>query len=160
VTIASEIESTSASSGEVEPVLLRHDGQLWVGVGSDHTDRKVESYGVAVAKQLCDKPIADEMWPYDEVEAHWDRLILRSWITESGDAVPYQEGTLDGLLTPGELVRRAQPPLADGTLMFCGTFPAQGGIRPAESFRYELADPELGRAITGGYVMRELPLIS
>src|SRR4051812_17549010 len=38
VTTASEIEATAASSGEVEPVLLRHDGALWVGVGSDHTD--------------------------------------------------------------------------------------------------------------------------
>jgi hypothetical protein len=160
VTTALEIESTTASSGEVEPVLLHHDGRLWVGVGSDHTDREVESYGVAVAKQLCDKPIADELWPYEEVKTHWDRLILRSWVTEDGAEVPYQEGTLDGLLAPDDLLARAQPPLADGTLMFCGTFPARGGIRPARAFRYELADPERGRSITGGYAMRELPLVS
>jgi Protein of unknown function (DUF2848) len=160
VTTAPEIESTTASSGEVEPVLLHHDGRLWVGVGSDHTDREVESYGVAVAKQLCDKPMAEELWPYEEVEAHWDRLILRSWIIENGAEVPYQEGTLDGLLAPRDLLTRAEPKLADGTLMFCGTFPAQGGIRPARAFRYELTDPERGRSITGGYAMRELPLVS
>ena len=160
VTTAPEIESTAASSGEVEPVLLHHDGRLWVGVGSDHTDREVESYGVAVAKQLCDKPIADELWLYEEVEGHWDRLVLRSWIIEHGAEVAYQEGTLDGLLTPGDLLAQAQPALADGTLMFCGTFPARGGIRPARAFRYELTDPELGRSIAGGYAMRELPLVS
>jgi hypothetical protein len=160
VTTAPEIESTTASSGEVEPVLLQCDGRLWVGVGSDHTDREVEAYGVAVAKQLCDKPIADELWPYDEVAGHWDRLILRSWITEDGAEVPYQDGTLDALLAPDTLLRHAQPPLADGTLMFCGTFAVQGGIRPAHAFRYELADPERGRSITGGYAIRELPLIS
>jgi hypothetical protein len=160
VTTATEIESTAASSGEVEPVLLHHDGRLWVGVGSDHTDREVESYGVAVAKQLCDKPIADELWPYDEVAAHWDRLILRSWITEDGAEVPYQDGTIDALLAPDELLRHARPSLADGTLMFCGTFPVQGGIRPGDAFRYELTDPQRGRSITGGYAVRELPLVS
>jgi len=160
VTTAPEIESTAASSGEVEPVMLHHDGQLWVGVGSDHTDREVESYGVAVAKQLCDKPIADELWPYEEVEAHWDRLVLRSWVIEHGVEVPYQEGTLDGLLPPGDLLAQAQPALADGSLMFCGTFPARGGIRPAQAFRYELADPERGRSIAGAYAIRELPLVT
>jgi Protein of unknown function (DUF2848) len=160
LTTAAEIESTSASSGEVEPVLLHHDGRLWVGVGSDHTDRDVESYGVAIAKQLCDKPIADELWSFDDVADHWDRLILRSWIVEHGAEALYQEGTLDGLLSPDELMRRAQPALVDGTLMFCGTFPAHGGIRAAAAFRYEIADPERGRSIQSRYAMQELPLVS
>ena len=30
------------SGGEVEFVLLQHAGKLWVGTGSDHTDREVE----------------------------------------------------------------------------------------------------------------------
>jgi hypothetical protein len=157
LTTATQIESTAASSGEVEVVLLRHDGRLYVGVGSDHTDREVETYGVAVAKQLCDKPIAPELWHYDEVEAHWDQLIIRSWVDED---TLYQEGTLDGLLRPDELMRLAEPALADGTVMFCGTFAAIGGIRSAAAFRYELADPVLGRTITGSYEMRALPLIS
>jgi hypothetical protein len=157
LTTATQIESTAASSGEVEVVLLRHDGRLYVGVGSDHTDREVETYGVAVAKQLCDKPLAPKFWLYDEVEAHWDQLTTRSWIDED---ILYQEGTLDGLLPPDELLRLAEPPLADGTVMFCGTFAAIGGIRSARAFRYELADPVLGRTIRGGYEMRTLPVIS
>ena len=48
----------NASSGEAEFVLLQHGGRLWVGTGSDHTDREVEKYGVSVSKQMCDKPIA------------------------------------------------------------------------------------------------------
>jgi Protein of unknown function (DUF2848) len=157
LTTATQIESTAASSGEVEVVLLRHDGRLYVGVGSDHTDREVETYGVAVAKQLCDKPIAPEFWLYDEVDAHWDQLATRSWIDED---ILYQEGTLDGLLPPDELLRLAEPPLADGTMMFCGTFAAIGGIRSARAFRYELADPVLGRTIRGSYEMQTLPVIS
>jgi len=157
VTTATEIESTAASSGEVEPVLLHHDGRLWVGVGSDHTDREVESYGIAVSKQLCDKPLAPAFWAYDQVVEHWDRLRLRSWI---GDGELYQEGTLDGLLHPDALLELAEPRIEDGALMFCGTFPAIGDIRPSSLFRYELTDPVAGRSIESRYEMRELPLIS
>ena len=62
LTTASAIESPGASSGEVEPVLLQNDGELWVGVGSDHTDRGVETYSVAVSKQLCDMPVSTKTW--------------------------------------------------------------------------------------------------
>jgi hypothetical protein len=157
LTTASTIESTEASSGEVEPVLLRHDGRLWVGAGSDHTDRDVEGYSVAVSKQLCDKPVAREMWAFDDVAEHWDELVLRSWI--DGDTV-YQEGVLSNLMKPDELMSRAEPQLAEGTLMFCGTLGAIGGIRPAREFRYELVDPVRERAIRGVYEMRTIPLVS
>jgi hypothetical protein len=160
LTTALEIESTDTSSGEVEAVLLRHDGTLWVGAGSDHTDRDLETHSVAASKQLCDKPIAPELWPYEDVLPHWDRLILRSWITREGVESPYQDGTLDGLLHADDLIARATPPLTDGTLMFCGTVPVQGNIRPARTFRYELHDPVLGRTIAGRYSMRDLPMIS
>src|SRR5689334_6701674 len=51
------------SSGEVEFVLVSSGDALYVGVGSDHTDRKVESYGVTVSKQMCPKPVGRELWP-------------------------------------------------------------------------------------------------
>ena len=157
LTTSSEIESTDASTGEAEAVLLGHDGRLWVGVGSDHTDREVETYGVAVSKQMCDKPIGSELWAYEDVVEHWDQLVLRSWIDED---ILYQEETLDGLMHPRELMSVASPPVSDGTLMFCGTFPAIGGIRPATRFRYQLEDPVRGRKLAGGYNVRALPLIS
>jgi hypothetical protein len=157
---ASWIESTQSSSGEVEAVLLRHDGKLWVGVGSDHTDRELETYSVAASKQLCDKPIARQLWPFEEVSAHWDHLILRSWARINGAEETYQEGSLQALLPPDELLAQATPPLEDGTLMFCGTVPARGGIRPSSEFRYELEDPVLGRRIAGRYAMRILPMIA
>lgn len=159
LTTAPEIESTASSSGEVEAVLLRDGGRLWVGVGSDHTDRELEAYSVAASKQLCEKPIAGELWPYEDVASHWDELVLRSWITTDGAEVVYQEGTLDALIAPDELLAHAEPPMTDGTLMFCGTVPAQGGIRPAALFRYGLEDPVLGRKIAGRYEMRVLPLV-
>jgi hypothetical protein len=157
LTTATEIQSTPASSGEVEAVLLKHEGRLWVGVGSDHTDREVEAYGVAVSKQMCDKPVAVRLWPFEEVADHWDELQIRSWI--DGDVL-YQEGSLSALLPAEDLMRLVEPALDEGTLMFCGTVPAIGGIRPATSFRYEIADPVLGRAITSEYAMSDVPLVA
>mgnify|MGYP003694519257 CR=1 FL=1 len=44
LTLASSIQAIGTrSSGEVELVLLQSAGRLWVGVGSDHTDREVEN---------------------------------------------------------------------------------------------------------------------
>ena len=48
--------SGSASSGEVEFVLAQWDGELWVGVGSDHTDRKTEAYDL-LAVPRCRGPL-------------------------------------------------------------------------------------------------------
>jgi hypothetical protein len=61
LTTAPHIEVTgSDSSGEAEAVLIRCEDTLWVGIGSDHTDRKVETYGVTVSKQICGKPIGPQ----------------------------------------------------------------------------------------------------
>lgn len=160
VTTSEQIESTIASSGEVEAVLLRERGALWVGVGSDHTDREVETYGVAVSKQMCDKPIAAEMWAFDEVVDHWDELMLRSWMTEDGVEVLYQEGALAAMLRPERLLSCVDPQLPEKGLMLCGTLAARGGVRFSESFRYELEDPVRGRSISGRYAVRPLPLVS
>lgn len=160
LTTGREIEAPPTSSGEAEPVLLRHEGRLWVGVGSDHTDRQTETYSVAVAKQMCDKPMAPEFWAYPDVAGHWDRLWARSFILESGREILYQEGTLDGLLPAPTLIELAEPALRDGTAMFCGTFPAHGGIRSAPAFRYELHDPVLGRSISSSYITRVLPIVT
>jgi hypothetical protein len=150
----------STSSGEVEPVLLKALGALWVGVGSDHTDRAVESYEISASKQICDKPIASSFWPLAEVAEHWDRLVLRSYIEEHGKRALYQEAPVSALLQPAELASRyAEGGLADGTMMFCGTIPAIGGIRPARAFSFELEDPFLHRRIEHSYWVREMPVV-
>ena len=151
----------TASSGEAEYVLLQHDGKLWVGVGSDHTDREVETYGITVSKQVCEKPLAPVFWPVDEVAAHWDQLVLRSFIIENGERKLYQEGKLAGMLSPDDLIKdyTSGKGLADGTMMFCGTFAAIGGIRPSAQFDFELADETTGRTISHGYRSISLPIL-
>jgi hypothetical protein len=161
VTATSIEASGGESSGEVEFALIRAGGKSYVGVGSDHTDRKVETYNITVSKQMCDKPIAPEVWLLDDVLPHWDSLVLRSFATIDGKRELYQEGTLTGMLPPAELIERGfgKAGMPDGTLMFGGTFAAKGGIRPASRFDYEIADSVLNRTITHGYEIVSLPIL-
>lgn len=150
------------SSGEVETVLLADGDDLFVALGSDHTDRKVEAYSIAVSKQMCPKPVSPMAWLYADVAGHWDSLVLRSWATIDGRRQLYQEGTLAALLTPAALFNRlgAQPSLPAGTAMFGGTFSAIGGIRSAEKFDLLLEDPVLGRSLSHSYAIEVLPVVS
>src|SRR6202166_3762788 len=130
------------SSGEVEFVLIGWQGRIFVGCGSDNTDRKVEAYSVTVSKQMCDKPIASELWELEDVIGHWDQMILRSYATIDGARVLYQQGTLDGMLPVKDLIARGfgEKGLPDGCAMFGGTLAAKGGSRPASRFEFELED--------------------
>jgi uncharacterized protein DUF2848 len=161
LTMADSIEvSGGETSGEVEFVLIGWQGRTFVGVGSDHTDRKVESYSVTVSKQMCDKPMASVLWELEDVAAHWDRMILRAYAWIDGARVLYQEGTLDAMLPVEELIRGfGGARLPDGCAMFGGTFAAKGGIRPASRFEFELEDPVLRRRIGHGYDVIELPVL-
>jgi hypothetical protein len=151
----------SDSSGEVEFVLIGWQGRIFVGLGSDHTDRKVEAYSVTVSKQMCDKVMASVLWELEDVIGHWDRMILRSHAWIGGKRELYQEGTLDAMLPVSELIARGfeDGKLPDGCAMFGGTFAAKGGIRPASRFEFELEDPVLKRSIRHAYDVIELPVL-
>ncbi|MCW6507824.1 DUF2848 domain-containing protein [Lichenifustis flavocetrariae] len=147
-----------ASSGEAEPVLVALDGELWVGVGSDHTDRKAETLGVTLSKQLCAKPVSAQLWRYADVSDRWDDLELRSYAVIDGQRSLYQEGTLRSMRPPMELMHLSgRQSMPDGAAMFCGTLAVHGGIRPAERFDVELKDPKTGQTLTAAYAIHSLP---
>ncbi len=149
------------SSGEVEPVLLRAGGDWWLTVGSDHTDRRVETYSVAVSKQMCAKPVASVAWRWADVAPYQDELQLSSRIFEDGAWVAYQRGTLAsirplaGLLEAGPLGDAAE----DGVFQFNGTLgaipnAAGAGIRPATEMELTLHDPRRKRSIVWRYAVK------
>jgi mannose-6-phosphate isomerase-like protein (cupin superfamily) len=145
------------SSGEVEVVLVSLASGLHVGVGSDHTDRRVEAYDVAVAKQMCPKPISRQLWRFGDVEDHWDDLILRSWVTRDGRREPYQDERVARMLSARELMERylGRPGILPvGTTMYCGTVTVNGAIRGGERFEVELEDSRLGRKLEHAYLAR------
>ena len=151
------------TSGEAEPLLVVADGQRWLGLGSDHTDRALEGHSVALSKQACAKPLCPMLWRYGEVAAHLDALELRAWVDEGAGWTAYQDGTLAAIRPLDELAAGAGEALAPGSgaaAMLCGTLPAIGGVRPAAGFRMALHDPVLGRTLEHGYRIEALPAVS
>ncbi|MBB5370992.1 MULTISPECIES: DUF2848 domain-containing protein [unclassified Janthinobacterium] len=148
------------SSGEAEFVLFSTEFGLLVGIGSDHTDRKVESYGVTVSKQMCGKPVSDTLWRYDDVAAHWDQLQMRSWRERDGAPALYQEGPVTRMLAPQDLIQRytGQAALPVGSAMFCGTQPIIGEMGHGDAFALELYDPVLQRRLQHRYAVQTLPV--
>lgn len=154
------------SGGEVECVLLDSPLGTLVAIGSDHTDREVEAYGVAVSKQICAKPLGRDAWLYTDVAAHWDQLAMRSWLTDAnGERRLYQSGAVDGLLAPADLWSR----FADATAlparsaMFGGTLAVHGAIAAMSSgevFELELHDPVLERTLKHRYSVASLPVVA
>ncbi|HEX7386756.1 MAG TPA: DUF2848 domain-containing protein [Castellaniella sp.] len=152
----------TGSSGEAEAFVFTHQGTLLVSIASDHTDRTLEAHSVALSKQICVKPVAHDAWEFDSVKGHWDQLVLRSWIEERGDVVLYQEGSMDQLSRPEDLIQQgfSAPTLPPGTGMTCGTVTVRGSIRPASEFTMELHDPVLKRSIRHRYTVTMLPEIA
>lgn len=155
------------SSGEAEPTLFFANGEWWLTVGSDHTDRQVETYSVAVSKQMCAKPVASAAWRWADVAPYQDELQLRSRILEDGQWVDYQRGTFaairplaslrDGIYGAGDG--------AEGRFMTCGTLGAipnaKGeGIRPAAQMELEIHDPRLQRSIVHRYAVQALEVVA
>jgi len=93
------------SSGEVECVVYSFEDGAWVGLGSDHTDRKAEAVGVSLSKQICAKPVSRDIWRLEEVAPHRDALVLRSYVGVNGERRLYQEGSVAAMPPPEELFR-------------------------------------------------------
>jgi hypothetical protein len=145
---------SSTTSGEIEYVLLCHGRDVWVTVGSDQTDREMETKSIVASKQMCGKYIATRCWPYSEVSAHWDELVLQCSVTKDGQTNVYQESALAAILNPEELLRNVSqsvPDATDGLVMFSGTIATKTGLIFGDAYDLTLRDPVLDRTIHAGY---------
>jgi hypothetical protein len=148
------------SSGEVEFVLVAGGDGMWVGLGSDHTDRGLERSSVALSKQLCAKVVAPTLWRFDDLLPHWDQVQLRSWAHRGGAREPYQDGTLAQILPPRDLLSLYAgfaAPIVAGGMLFSGTLPTIREVAPADAFEMELFDPVLNRRLSHDYRVNVLP---
>ena len=140
------------SSGEAEYVLLIGRDDIFVCIGSDHTDRGLESLSVEKSKQIYPKVLSRPVWRLNELLPRWDDLRLRSRVGEGGGLTDYQDGTLAQLIRPEQLLELIGPRPGAGTVVFSGTLPVIGGkVRPAPRFEAELFDTD-GRTLAAlGY---------
>lgn len=144
------------SSGEAEAVLLQIEGKWFLGLGSDHTDRDLETISIQKSKQVCSKPISNEFWALEDIEGHWDEIEMRSWIELNGIKHEYQTGTLGEFLSPKELLQIIDQRGYSGEdmVVFCGTLPIiNGTFLYGEAFLAELYDPVSKKTIRLNYTV-------
>ncbi|MBS9717073.1 DUF2848 domain-containing protein [Pseudohalocynthiibacter aestuariivivens] len=146
------------TSGEAEPMLVQSHGKIWLGLGSDHTDRQLEVTSVAASKQACQKPCATILWDFGALSQHLDKIEIRSWIWENSDWQLYQDGRLAQLIPLETLREDADMP--DNSAMLCGTFSAINSVRSAKRFRAVMHDPILDRSIQFEYESNCLPIVN
>ncbi|KUK13660.1 MAG: DUF2848 family protein [Synergistetes bacterium] len=152
------------TSGEVEFFLATdEEGELFVTVGSDHTDRELEKISVSKAKQICSKVIAPVCWKLKEIEEHWDELKLRMEVKNKAeeDFTLYQEGNVSKILRPEELLKLAceeRPEATEKPAIFSGTVPiVTEDVLFAKIYRMRIQDPILRREIVHIYKVITLP---
>lgn len=145
-----------ATSGEVEPVLIRRAGRYFLAVGSDHTDRELERTDIAAAKAACPKPVSGTVVDLgtDLSALQWDELTFES----SVDGVEYQRGSGAILRHPAELFERMAETLGTVTgelVLFCGTFPLlDGGFVYGDSWHLRLRMPG-GTSLSHSYEIKQ-----
>lgn len=134
------------TSGEAEFVLLvESEERIYVGVGSDHTDRKLEAVNIAQSKTIVPNVISKEVWFFDDVLPHWDEIILRSWVTLDGKRSLYQEAPLRSILPPRDLLSFVRSNIQGDLshiVIFSGTIGLLNGeFIFGEKFEVELENP-------------------
>jgi hypothetical protein len=149
------------TSGEVEYVLLIENEQnIYVALGSDHTDRHLEEVDIPRSKQICPNLITSTVWTLDEVQEHWDELVLKSQVIKDGHTIEYQEGKLELILSPVQLmdfVRSKIPGPLDKTIIYSGTVGMKtDGFVFGQRFQAQLTDPRLGRSLELAYDIEPL----
>jgi len=159
LTNENEVEVQSfKTSAEVEYVVLVGKDEIYVTVGSDHTDRELEKHSIEKAKQVCPKVIAKEAWPYEDLKDHWDELNIRCYAWRDKERIVYQTGLLKDLINVEELLGLEDGRYhSEGSVIFSGTVPVAGGqIIYSNQFEIELFDPVLKRSLLHRYKVKVL----
>ena len=128
-------------------------GNIYIGIGSDHTDRELERDSVPKAKQVCPKPIGRELWVYEEVKEHWDEIKVMSYQQVDGKEVAYQDGTLADILPVEKILEELKERVGDieQSVIFSGTVPLLGDFVYGEKFKCMLVDEVLDRKLALEY---------
>ncbi len=143
------------TSGEAEYVIIKKDGKLYIGAGSDHTDRRLESVSITKSKQVCLKPISKVFWEYDEIKDHMDDIKINS----KSAGKDYQSGTLGDILPVEKILDVLEERLGDvdNCIIYAGTIPLLGDFMYDDNFYIELIDEKLDRKITVDYNITVIP---
>jgi len=156
-----EVLPNAKTSGEVECVLLIDGDNIYVTVGSDHTDRELQKTNLEAAKEIYYNIFAPKVWRYEDVKGYWDDLIMRSWVEKDGQRQLYQEGKLAEIMEPEKLLMEVKSRVIgdlNGMVIFTGTFPTLSGeLCYSPWFEMELIDEHAGKTIKHVYSVKPIP---
>lgn len=140
------------TSGEVEYLILVHDGKYYIGIGSDHTDRDLEAVSIHKSKQACLKPYTTDFWAYDEIKDHFEEIKLVATQVIDGKEVEYQAGVTGDLLPLERIISEVEKEVStQNSLIYTGTVPLLDGFKYGEKFTGKLVDEKLNRELTISY---------
>jgi hypothetical protein len=146
------------TSGEAEFVLLLDGKDVFVGVGSDHTDRDVERDSIVMSKQVCHNVLSAEVWRYEDVKESWDDLIIQGWVrpADAEEWLLYQKAPLRTIISASDLISLVKPAIkdgqSDGLVIFSGTVPiVTNEMIFGSAFRAELIDGKAARSLRCEY---------
>ncbi len=155
----------SETSGEVEYVLcVVSEDEVYVGLGSDHTDRHLEETDIPRSKQICPNLMSRTVWPLEEVAEHWDDLLMSARVVKNAETIRYQEGRLGLLLNPAELMAFVKSKVGgplQNLIIFSGTMGTlTGEFVFGESFSAELIDEKTNRRLEISYDVKPLDYLT
>jgi hypothetical protein len=148
------------TSGEAEIVLIFGDSEdeIYVTIGSDHTDRALEEVDINKSKQVCDKPFARKAWELKDVLNHWDSLELSSEVFIDGEWNKYQNNKISAILSYEDIIaflKKKDVHLLN-SIFFSGTVPLLNGFKYGTEFRMVFNDPIKNDEIVSSYEINNI----
>jgi len=146
----------SDCSSEAEFVILKHQGELYIGCGADVFDKKVESLEGAKSKHLYPNQISHDVWRYQDIEKNWDEIKIESWLGKGKKSL-YQSKKLKDIMEPHKILdfianKYNDEKVPDGTVVYSGTVETLiGGMPYTEYFTVSLTDETNNRTISCGF---------
>ena len=108
--------------------------------------------------------MARTVWPLEEVEGHWDDLLISANVEKDAKDILYQEGRLGLLLNPTELmsfVKSKIPGPLENLIIYSGTMGMlTGEFVFGQKFSAQLIDGKLNRRLEISYAIRPLDYLT
>lgn len=147
------------TSGEAEYIILIQKEKVYITIGSDHTDRALESVNIFKSKQVCLKPIAKAIWDYEDIKGHWDTIRLTSSQVVDGKEIKYQDDTLASILPVEKIIEELKRRIGDidNSIIYSGTVPLIGGFEFGSKFISKMIDEKSGKTINLDYEINLIP---
>lgn len=149
------------TSGEIEYVLIWLNNEMYITVGSDHTDRKLEGYSIPMAKQAYPNIISNQMWKFSDIQGHWDKIELECWVTTiDGEKQLYQKGTCSDLLAPidwAEIFSKLEINNENNVFFSATINTVTKSLNYFTDYEISMHDPILNRTIKHRYSVDVLP---